>query len=160
MFGNIGFSYIGLIYLILLFIPNFLWAKYKPIGYENIVNNENKILLVFEKNGQMLVSCTLLIFNNYNIYSFSMWSFWLVISFTSMILYELCWIKYFNSKKELKDFYKSCLGIPVPLATLPIIAFIFLGIYGKVIWLIISSIILGIGHMGIHLNHYKDINNN
>jgi hypothetical protein len=33
-----------------------------------------------------------------------------------------------------------------------------LGIYGKVIWLIASSIIIGIGHIGIHIQHYRAIN--
>jgi hypothetical protein len=32
-----------------------------------------------------------------------------------------------------------------------------LGIYGKVIWLMISVVILGIGHIGIHLQHRKNI---
>lgn len=34
---------------------------------------------------------------------------------------------------------------------------LFLGIYGKVIWLIVSAVIIGIGHIGIHLQHLKSI---
>lgn len=40
---------------------------------------------------------------------------------------------------------------------MPVAAFLLLGIYGKVIWLIISIIILGIGHIGIHLQHLKEL---
>jgi hypothetical protein len=40
-------------------------------------------------------------------------------------------------------------------ATFPVIAFLLLGIYGKVIGLIIASAILGAGHIGIHLQHIK-----
>ena len=29
-----GFSYIGLIFLLLLFVPNLLWMKNKPKGYD------------------------------------------------------------------------------------------------------------------------------
>ncbi|KIU07809.1 hypothetical protein SC08_Contig83orf01733 [Clostridium butyricum] len=32
-----------------------------------------------------------------------------------------------------------------------------LGIYGKVVLLIVSTIILCIGHMGIHIQHLKGI---
>jgi len=32
--GHIGFSYIGLIYLLMLFIPNIIWTKHKPAGYD------------------------------------------------------------------------------------------------------------------------------
>lgn len=74
-----------------------------------------------------------------------------------MILYEFWWIKYFKSERTLGDFYNSFLGIPVPGATLPVIAFLFLGIYRKVIWLILSAIIFGIGHIGIHIQHKKEI---
>lgn len=77
-----------------------------------------------------------------------------------MILYEIWWIKYFKSEKKLKNFYSDFLKIPVAGATLPVIAFLFLGIYGKVIWMIISVVILGIGHIGIHLQHKKDISEN
>jgi hypothetical protein len=57
----------------------------------------------------------------------------------------------------LENFYRSFCGIPVPGASLPVIAFLLLGIYGKVIWLIVSVIVLGIGHIGIHIQHLKAI---
>lgn len=74
-----------------------------------------------------------------------------------MVLYECWWIRYFRSNRTLSDFYSSFLGVPVAGATLPVIAFLLLGIYGKVIWLIVSVIILGIGHIGIHLQHRREI---
>ena len=57
----------------------------------------------------------------------------------------------------IRDRYSSILGIPVAGATLPVLAFLLLGVYGKNIFLIFSSIILGIGHIGIHLNHRKEV---
>lgn len=75
-----------------------------------------------------------------------------------MLLYELYWIRYFKSEKTMRDFYSSLMGIPVAGATLPVIAFLLLGIYGKSIPLILATIILGIGHIGIHINHKKEIN--
>ena len=53
--------------------------------------------------------------------------------------------------------YRSFLKIPVAGATLPVIAFLILGIYGKNIFLIFATILFGIGHIGIHLNHKKEI---
>lgn len=57
----------------------------------------------------------------------------------------------------MKDMYSSLLGIPVAGATLPVFAFLLLGIYGKNVFLIMATIILGIGHIGIHLNHRKEV---
>ena len=74
-----------------------------------------------------------------------------------MILYEIAWIRYFKSNKTMKDMYKPIIGIPVPIASLPVFSFFLLGVYGKNIFVIISSIIMGIGHIGIHLNHYKEV---
>lgn len=46
-----GFSYVGLVYLILLMVPNVIWTKYQPKDYEKYVLNENKILLMLERIG-------------------------------------------------------------------------------------------------------------
>ncbi len=154
---HFGFSYIGLIFLVLLMIPNLIWSKNKPKEYDKYVKNENKVLLIFERIGEILVTCLSLIFSDFNINKISYWSITLLIAFIFMLLYEIYWIKYFKSKKTMKDMYSSLFKIPVAGATLPVIAFIFLGLYGKNIFLIISTIILGIGHIGIHLCHKKEI---
>ena len=40
---NLGFSYIGLIFLVMLMIPNMIWTKNKPKDYAKYVKNENKV---------------------------------------------------------------------------------------------------------------------
>ncbi|MBU5312820.1 hypothetical protein KQI38_12315 [Tissierella carlieri] len=155
MLGHLGFSYIGLIYLLMLFIPNIIWSKNQPIDYDN--TQENKILLLLERVGQVCCTCSVLIFSDFNIVSFSSWSLWLISSFLLMIFYEICWIRYFMNEHTEENFYRSFCRIPVPLASLPVMAFLLLGIYGKVIWLIASAIIIGIGHIGIHIQHVKAI---
>ncbi|MDR3318094.1 MAG: hypothetical protein LBS99_01505 [Clostridiales bacterium] len=155
--GTFGFSYIGLVYLLMLFVPNILWTKKQPTGYAELAKNENKVLLVFERVGQVLVVGTALIFCDYNPTEFTAWTAWLIFSAVLMLLYEAAWIRYFI-KPSLKTFYGRLLFIPVPLASLPVFAFLLLGIYGKVIWLIASIVILGVGHIGIHIQHIKQIN--
>ena len=39
---NFGFSYIGLIFIAMLLIPNIIWTKQKPEGYAEYSKNENK----------------------------------------------------------------------------------------------------------------------
>lgn len=154
---HFGFSYIGLLFLLMLMIPNIIWSKNKPLDYEKYVKNENKVLLFFEKIGEIFVSGISLIFSDFNINNISIWSLFLLFSFLLMILYEVYWIRYFRSNKEMKDMYSDLFKIPVAGATLPVLAFLLLGIYGKNIFLIIATILLGIGHIGIHLNHRKEI---
>lgn len=154
---HFGFSYTGFVYLMMLFIPNIIWAKHKPTDYEQYAQKENKILQLLERIGEALVCCLALIFSDFNIRPLSLWSGWLFISFALMLLYEIYWIQYFRSEKNMSDFYRSICKIPVAGATLPVCAFFLLGIYGCNAFLLISTVILGIGHIGIHWNHYKSI---
>ena len=154
---NLGFSYIGLAYLVMLMVPNLMWTKNQPVDYQLYAGNENKVLLAFERIGEVLVSVVVLVFSDFNLKPWTNWSWWLVASFVLMILYEIFWIRYFRSAKTMQDFYCTLLGIPVPGATLPVLAFLLLAVYGRNIMLGLSVLILGIGHIGIHLIHKKEI---
>lgn len=155
MFGHLGFSYTGLLFLLMLFIPNLIWTKKQPQGYS--AENENKLLAALEWVGEVLTTCCVLIFSDFNLQGVSAWSIWLAAAFALMVMYEIWWVRYFKSERKLVDFYSSFLGVPVAGATLPVAAFFLLGIYGKVIWMMLASIVLGIGHIGIHLQHRKEI---
>ena len=156
---HFGFSYVGLIYLIMLFVPNIKWAKNKPADYDLYVKNESKVLLALERAGEVLVTVIVLIFSDFNLHGLKWWDLWLAVSFFLMILYEMYWHRYFKLKGERKmsDQYRSFAGFPLAGATLPVLAFLLLGIYGTNILLIISVVILGIGHIGIHLAHEKEV---
>ena len=45
--GHVGFSYMGLIFLLMLFIPNLIWMKKIPQGYTS--EQEKKCLLFLER---------------------------------------------------------------------------------------------------------------
>ena len=152
-----GFSYIGLIWLLMLLVPNLIWTKNQPKDYEKYVKNENRILLLLERIGEVLVTVLLLIFSDFNVRDAGWWLAWLIGAFLLMLLYEVFWIRYFRSEKRMQDFYSSILGIPVAGATLPVLAVLFIAIYGGNIFLLLADVILGIGHIGIHLGHRKEM---
>lgn len=152
-----GFSYVGFIFLLMLMIPNIIWNRNKPKEYDKYVKNEDRFLLLLERIGELSVTCFSLIFCDFNINKISAWSVILLLAFILMLLYEVYWICYFRSDRTMRDMYRSLLGIPVAGAVLPVAAFLLLGIYGRNIFLILSTVILGIGHIGIHLNHKKEI---
>ena len=154
---HFGFSYVGLVYLILLMTPNLIWTKNQPRDYEKYVGNENRVLLALERAGEVLVTALALVFTDFNLRPWSAWSWWLVASFALMALYEIFWIRYFRSEKTMADFYRGLLGIPLAGATLPVAAFMLLAVYGRNIPLAIAVVILGIGHIGIHWMHRREI---
>lgn len=154
---HFGFSYIGLIWLLMLTVPNVIWTKNQPKDYDKYAANENKLLLIFERTGQVIVTTAALIFSDHNFKGWNFWASVLIVSFILMVLYEIHWIKYFRSSKTMEDFYRSIVGIPLAGATLPVIAFFLLGIYGGNIIMTAGAIILGIGHIGIHHQHKKEV---
>ncbi len=155
---KLGFSYVGLVYLAMLMIPNLIWARNKPENYERYAGKENRVLLAFERIGEVLVSAVALVFSDFNLRPWNAWCMWLVLSFVLMLLYEAFWIRYFGSERTMRDFYRGFAGIPVAGATLPVAAFFLLGVYGRNIPMVLATVILGIGHIGIHLSHAKEVN--
>ncbi len=160
-----GFCVTGLVFLLMLFVPNIYWAKKaKPEGYDETSLKENRVLLVFERVGEALVTCSLLIFPAINphliilpegvLFDWKMLLF--ATSFTLMILYECYWIGYFRSQRRAADMYSSFAGFPLAGATLPVLAVLILGIYSLNLIVIGSAVILGIGHIGIHMTHCKE----
>ena len=153
---HFGFSYVGLLFLLLLFVPNLMWAKNKPQHYDEYVAHENKALLLLERVGEVAVTCLVLLFEDFNPQGLHPWLLWLVAALVCMVLYELYWIRYFRSAKTMEDFYSSYCGVPVAGATLPVIAVLLIAVYGRNPFLFAAGILLGIGHIGIHWMHKKE----
>ena len=152
-----GVSVTGIVFLLMLFIPNIIWGKNQPEGYEEAAKHENKVLLALERAGEVLVTTLVLIDRRLDRFSVSPRLGYLILALILMILYELYWRKYFRSSRTLADMYSDYCGFPLAGASLPVFAVFLLGVYACNIFLIAAAVILGIGHIGIHLMHRKDI---
>ena len=151
-----GFSIVGVVFLAMLFVPNIRWAKSQPPGYEEISRHEDKALLLFERIGQVLATCSAVVFVCPQGFSLP-WLLWLLIAFLLMLLYEAAWIRYFKGGEKLVDMYRPLGPIPVPIASLPVVAFALLGIWHQSPIAVIAAVILGISHIGIHLGHLREL---
>lgn len=76
-----------------------------------------------------------------------------------MLLYEIYWIRYFRSEKNHAGFLWQPAGYSHPGRHTPPHRrlFAFGGLWKKNIVLAVSVLILGVGHIGIHLMHLKAI---
>lgn len=92
---HLGFSYTGLIMLLMLFIPNFLWTKRQPEGYAEYAARENKILLAFERVGQFIVTPCAVMFSDFNPKGWNWWCWVLVLAFLNLVVYDIAWVRYF-----------------------------------------------------------------
>lgn len=155
MTGTFGFSYVGAVFLLCLLVPNLLWTRCRPRDYAP--SGESRPLLAMERTGQVWVTCAALVFQDFNLRPWTTWSWWLIGAAALMVLYELWWLRYFRSEHTMADFTSGLLGVPVAGAALPVAAFFLLGIYGRAVWMLLGVTVLGIGHIGIHLRHRREI---
>ncbi|HEY0117939.1 MAG TPA: hypothetical protein VGC04_04080 [Cellulomonas sp.] len=152
---RLGLSLVGALFLVALVVPNLAWTRTKPAGYDP--SGENRVLQGFERAGQALTTVAALVFADTNLRPWSPSTWWLVAAVVLMAAYEACWVRYFRSARTLRDFYRSLAGIPVPLACLPVAAFVLLGVYGRAWPLVAAAAVLGVGHIGIHLQHRRTL---
>lgn len=154
MTERIGFSWLGALFLLALIVPNLLWTRRKPRDYDP--SHEDRRLTLLERTGQVWVTCGVLLSPGICFGPWSGWSWWLAGAAALMVLYEGWWVRYFRSPRTMADFTAGLLGVPVAGASLPVAAFCLLGVYGRVWWLLPGVLILGIGHIGIHLGHRRE----
>lgn len=151
-----GFSIVGVAFLAMLFVPNIRWAKNQPQGYEQIAAHEDKTLLMLERAGQVLTTTSAVVFVCPQGFSLP-WLLWLLAALLLMVLYEVAWVRYFKGGERLDGMYQPLGPIPVPIASLPVAAFLLLGIWYQSPIAVFSAVILGIGHIGIHLGHLREL---
>lgn len=150
----IRFSPLGALFWLALLVPNLIWTRRKPEGYDP--SGEDRRLRFLEQTGQVCVTCGTLVSPGIRLGPWSGWSWWLAGAAALMALYECWWVRYFRSSRTMADFTAGLLGVPVAGASLPVAAFFLLGIYGRAWWMLPGVVILGIGHIGIHLGHRRE----
>lgn len=146
-----GFSWLGAVYLALLFIPNGIFASSPPAEFSALSAGEPTVLVSLERTGQALACIFVVCTAKLQPGRSHVWLLYL--AGILMGVYELWWIWYFHGPRTLESFYAPLLFIPVPGAVLPVAALLLLGIYAQSFWLLLSGLILGIGHIGIHVQH-------
>lgn len=151
-----GFSIVGVAFLAMLFVPNIRWARNQPQGYDEIAAHEDKTLLALERAGQVLTTTSAVVFVCPRGFSLP-WLLWLLAAILLMVLYEVAWVRYFRDGEKLDGMYQPLGPIPVPIASLPVAAFLLLGIWYQSPIAVISAVILGVGHIGIHLDHLREL---
>lgn len=160
----VGFSYFGLIFVALLLIPNIIFGFTITDELRDALENKNMFLTITERVGEALICIVLLLFPANNPRAvikpqicmfFSRRFEWFVLVVLFMAIYEIFWIRFFRSKKTVKDLYHSTCGVPFAGAILPCFAVFCLGVYAGNLVTIAAAVIFTIGHLGIHISCYK-----
>lgn len=156
--ASFGFSAVGLVFLLCLFVPNILYGLKQPAWQAGMSAAEPAYFRIPERIGEILVSVLLLCMKDLRwptTWTANVW--WFAAAAVLMALYLAAWARYFAGAGTPEDFYGPLLGVPIPLALLPVAAAILLGIYARSFWLIFAGAVLGFGHLGIHILHLRTL---
>lgn len=153
-----GFSVIGTLIAIAIFIPNLLIIKFPPNNAPKDLKDVGVIFTILERVGQ--VGCiVILVISRENFEKLTI-DIWAVFMGLCIIIYYFLWTRYVVKGQEYKLLWKPLGFIPIPMAVFPVGAFLFAAALGKSIWLGILVIFLGIGHFANSWHSYKELKKN
>lgn len=153
-----GFSVIGTIIAIAIFIPNLLMIKFPPNNAPKVLKDGGIIFTIFERIGQ--VGCILVLIISKNNFEKLTINIWAVFMGFCILIYYFLWARYIVKGQEYKLLWEPLSFIPIPMAVFPVGAFLFAAILGKSIWLGILVVFLGIGHFANSWYSYKELKKN
>lgn len=139
--------YINLLIPLVVLLPNLVYVFMKPKD-ESVRISFSPILTLAESIGQIGL-CILPLF--------------FVLHFNRVLgglmalalaLYYAGWLRYFLSRHTNKTLYKPLLGLPIPLAILPLLYFLAAALMFNVWPLYLCAVLFGIDHLSISYKHY------
>lgn len=135
------FNVFGLIFIVLIMVPNIIYAIKCKDGFDNKWNN--KVVMILEQTGRY--GCIIFMIINIPNTWFGWWSdeafvLYLIINTILVLSYIIIWIICFNKNNLFKA---------LSLSIIPSLIFIFSGIMSRSILLIIFSIIFAPTHIMI-----------
>ena len=141
------FNYIGLFVIILMMIPNVVFALTNKDGFNNLY--KNKKVEILEQVGRY--GCFIFMMINVPYTYFNFWFnnaklVYIIINFTLVFLYLLFWIVFWKKSMIIKS---------LVLSILPSIIFIFSGIMLQNILLIFFAIVFVPTHIHISYKNSK-----
>jgi hypothetical protein len=80
-----------------------------------------------------------------------------VIMFGVLVLYYAGWARYLVLGRAEELFFRSMLGIPLPMAVLIVVYFLSASILLDSAWLALATMILGVGHVSVTWLHSRRI---
>jgi hypothetical protein len=81
----------------------------------------------------------------------------LAIMIGALALYYAGWVRYLVLGRAEEWFYRSLLGIPSPMAVMPVIHFLSASVLLGSVWLVLAAVMLGVGHISVTRLHSRSI---
>lgn len=148
-----GFSFTGFIVVIVLLLPNILFAGFPPKNVPEGLKDTNILLTAMERVGQIGFIIIPILSKLYFMDKGPTFALGVMI-FSAAVYYGL-WIRYFTGGREYSLLVEPVAAIPIPMAVFPIIYMLFAAIWSQHVWLGAAAVIFAAGHCANSWNSYK-----
>lgn len=133
----------GFILPLLVLLPNLLLIFFTPHNIPKTVSPPI-IFTVFERIGQVTCFTLPILFGTKIAEQPINFLTWLML--ICLIIYYLCWIRFFWSGREFAILFKPLGFIPIPMALFPILYFILLAVWLNSYLFAVPAVLFAIGH--------------
>lgn len=152
--GKMGFSYIGMVIVILILPPSIIFTIKFPPKNQPISNAKvGLIFTILEKTGQAL--CLAILIMSEDNFKEAQFNIFMPLMSSCIAIYYCLWFRYIRGGQEFSLLSKPLFFIPVPLAIFPVCAFGFAALWIESFWLLMSTLILAIGHITVSWQSIK-----
>jgi len=152
------FHPLSLIVTLLVLIPNIIFSIRPPANKPSNLPKEPLPLTIIENIGRYGVFIIPLF------YGMDISGIWEIIAVSLMglmlLLYYVCWIRYFRRGRDFKWMFLPFLKIPIPMALSPVLYFMLSSVILHSLPMFIFSLLLAMGHIPISWQQYKHIKAN
>lgn len=148
-----GFSLIGSLIAIIILAPSMLMIIFPPEPFPVGLQDAGKIFTLLERAGQL--GCIGILVVSRDAYTEVNYGIWAVLILLFIAVYYGLWIRYVVQGRAFRLLWEPFVGIPIPMAILPVCAFGFAAIWGESIWLGLAVVCLAIGHFTNSWHNYQ-----
>lgn len=150
--------FISLSIPVAVFLPNLFFFMMPPVHRREQSNESGGLLLSAAEGLGRLGVLALPIFSPIHLSRpYELLSFMVMLAF--LAFYYAGWIRYFIRGRQYRLLFSPMIHIPIPMAIAPVLYFIGASVVLHSYGLLISSVILAIGHIPSSLNLYRQLNN-
>lgn len=153
MAGTKFFSVYGLIGVILLLIPNFIFAKKGPNNRPDDLATCGATVCLVELLSRIALTIVLIVLRRSPLIVAAA-----VVAVAALLLYYLAWVSYFKGGRNYADIYtRDLFGLPVSKAIFTTVYYIALSVFLSNPVALVLSIVLGCCHIANALAARRDL---
>lgn len=150
-----GFHILGLAVSLVILLPNLFFFLYPPRNMQKGLAKEPVALTMIENIGR--IGCFLypLFFGADIAASLPHSAMYLMLA--CVLLYYVCWIRFFLGRREFSLLFRPLWWIPIPMAVFPAVYFLSLAVLVRSLLMGVAAICFTLGHIPISYMTWKQV---